>query len=204
MHFKQVLPNQTEELRAWSIYDLVDDWILHTAVRPGRQILLYVLCIAGVTGIMVWLTSQITSFPALSIGLYVVIQVGMLFVTITLHELCHAFMIVYYGGTPRFGAKWMKDLGPVVYATTNGYLTVYAYRHIAAAPLIIISILCMVGILFGFGWWVIIPFIFNALGAGGDLLSLRVLKRYPDNYLIQDTEDGFTVYRDQYSEKIGL
>lgn len=204
MHFIHVLPDDVIQLRSWTIYDLIDDWIINYSISPGRQIIFFLLSICGIAGIMVWVTMQMTEFPSLSIGFYVFIQIVSLAVTITIHELCHASVILYYGGRPRFGAKWMRGLGPVVYATTRGYFTVYAYRRIAAAPLVIISVLCIVGLFLGIGWWVIVPFIFNSIGAGGDLLSLRALKRYPLDYLIEDTEDGFTAYGNTLSEIVSL
>lgn len=181
-------------IQSWTIYDLVDDWIHHSSIKPGNQILLFLLFVITTAGLMVWLTMQLSSFPPISIGVYVIMQPILLLVTIVFHELCHAYLILYYGGRPQFGWKWMKGLGPVLFATTKGYYTVQAYRRIAAAPLVTISIFCFVGIFFGIGWWLILPFVFNAIGAGGDLLSLRVLKRYPTKYLIEDTQDGFTVY----------
>jgi len=194
MHYYRTLPDGVEMIRAWTIYELVDDWLLRSTMKPGKQIVLSLLTIAGIAGLMTWITLQTTTFPALSIGGYVAIQFMLLFLTIVIHELSHALLILYYGGKPRFGAKWLKNLGPVVYATTNGFFSVHAYRRIAAAPLIIITGLCFTGIFFGIGWWLIVPFIFNAIGAGGDLLSLRVLNRYPSFYLIEDTQDGFTTY----------
>ncbi len=204
MHFYRTLPDNMVEVRSWTIYDLIDDWVLHSPISPGRQIFFYLISIAGIAGIMVWVTMQMSPFPSLSIGLYVFIQVVLLLSTITIHELCHALVIMHYGGRPRFGAKWMKELGPVVYATTRGFLTVHAYRRIAAAPLIIISLLCVIGLFFGIGWWLIVPFVFNAIGAGGDLLSLRVLKRYPEHYLIKDTEDGFTAFKGTVIEHVNF
>lgn len=181
-------------IRSWTVYQLVDDWILRSVINPGMQITLSLLTVVVIAGAMTWLTMETTAFPAISPGGYAAIQFVLLFVTIVIHELCHAAVILYFGGKPRFGAKWLKGLGPVVYATSDGYFSVPAYRRIAAAPLVIISGLCFTGIFFGIGWWLIIPFIFNAIGAGGDILSLRVLHRYPEWYVIEDTQDGFTAY----------
>lgn len=201
MHFYGRLPEEAGLVRSWSIYDLVDDWIVRSSVKPEHQILFFLVCIAGAAGVMIWITKDLTSFPEMPLGIYIVLQVVLLFVTIAVHELCHALMILYYGGRPGFGAKWMKGLGPVVYATTKGFFTVHAYRRIAAAPLIIISVMCMIGVFFGAGWWLLVPFIFNAVGAGGDLLSLRVLKRYPSDFIIEDTQDGFSAYKNMISER---
>jgi hypothetical protein len=88
----------------------------------------------------------------------------------------------------------MNGLGPVVYVTTGGYYSLSAYKNIAAAPIVILSILSVIFVFSGYGWWVFIPFVFNAVGAAGDLLSLRVLHPLPAYYLIEDTKDGFNVY----------
>jgi hypothetical protein len=195
MHFHRSLPVGFRVVRSWSIYELLDDWILYSSSKSGRQIVAYVLFILVIAGFMTWITLERFPFPAISGVMYAVIQVALLFITVAIHELCHALVIYYYGGYPRFGAKWMKGLGPVMYVTAHGYFTVHAYRRIAISPLVIVSGLCFLTVSTGMGWWVIVPFVFNAVGAGGDILSLRVLKRYPSGYLIEDTQDGFTAYR---------
>jgi hypothetical protein len=201
MHFFRTQPEGMLEIGSWTIYDLVDDWIRHSSIKPGRQLFLFLSLFSGFALLMLGITMQIASFPAIPIGIYIIIQLFSLVITIVLHELCHALFIIAYGGRPMFGWKWMRGIGPVVYATTDGYYNVCAYRHIAAAPLAMISLICIIGVVFGLGWWLIIPFIFNAFGAGGDLLSLRVLQRYPADYLIEDTQDGFKVYRNTVNHK---
>jgi hypothetical protein len=195
MHFYRSLPVGFQAVRSWSIYDLVDDWILYSSSKPGRQIAAYVLLILGIAGFMTWITIARSAFPMTSGIAYATLVLASLFITIAIHELCHALVIYYYGGHARFGAKWMKGLGPVIYVTAHGYFTVHAYRYVALAPLVIVSGVCFLTVVVGMGWWAIVPFVFNAIGAGGDILSLRVLKRYPSGYLIEDTQDGFTVYR---------
>lgn len=150
---------------------------------------------------MLGITMQMRPFPAIPVGIILVLQMFSLIITVAVHELCHALVIIAYGGNPEFGWKWMKGLGPVVYATTDGYYTVRAYRQIAAAPLLMISLICTIGVVFGLGWWLIVPFAFNAIGAGGDLLSLRVLHRYRADYLIEDTQDGFQIYSNTINHK---
>lgn len=182
------------EIGSWTIYDLVDDWIRHSSIKPPRQLFVFFTLLSGFALLMLGVTMQITPFPAIPIGIILIIQLLSLLITVVVHEIWHAVFIIAYGGHPKFGWKWMKGLGPVVYATTDGYYSVRAYRHIAAAPLVIISLICIIGMFFGLGWWLIVPFVFNAIGAGGDLLSLRTLQRYPADYLIEDTQDGFKVY----------
>lgn len=202
MHFYGRLPEEYVFVRSWTIYDLVDDWILHSTEKPGRQIIFYLFGVACIAALMVWGSGNIVSFPDIGAGTYILINIVLLFITIVVHEIAHALVIIYYGGSPRFGAKWLRGLGPVVYVTTDGLFTVHAYKRVAAAPLVIISIACVFGVFLGIGWWLIVPFVFNAIGAGGDLLSLRVLQRYPTEYLIKDTKDGFDAYKIQMHESI--
>lgn len=204
MYYYRSLPDGTAAVQSWTIYDLVDDWILHSSIKPGNQILIFLLLVMTTAGTMIWIAMQYSQFPPVPVGAYIVMQPILLVVTIVMHELCHAYLILYYGGRPRFGWKWLKGLGPVIFATTKGYYSVRAYRRIAAAPLVAISFFCLAGSFFGIGWWLIFPFLFNAIGAGGDLLSLRVLKRYPPDFLIEDTEDGFTVYRSGSGNEVSL
>lgn len=194
MSYYRELPSDAEKIRSWSIYDLVDDWVSRSEVNPSHQLVVFFGILLSFIGVMLWWTIWVTSFPSIAVIAYIVSQVGLLVATIVTHELCHAAVIVYYGGVPRFGAKFMEGLGPVVYVTTGGYFTVNAYRNITAAPLLSLSVICFVGVFLGLGWWMLVPFFFNSIGAGGDLLSLRVLRRYPRHYLVEDTRDGFVVY----------
>jgi hypothetical protein len=181
-------------VKSWTVYDLIENWVSQTRFRPGFQILLYLLVILTIGLLTALVSARLSAFPSVSFGTFVVLQLSFLSVTIVLHELCHGLLIKFYGGIPTFGVKWMNGIGPVIYATTAGYYRISAYRNITAAPLILLSTLSIIVIFTGYGWWVLIPFLFNAIGSGGDMLSLRVLRQYPGYYFIEDTKDGFTVY----------
>jgi hypothetical protein len=192
--YRQTIPLASHLVKSWTIYDLVEDWVSQTRLRPGFQVLLYLLIILTIGLLTALISAWLSAFPSVSFGTFVVLQLSFLLLTIVLHELCHGLLIKFYGGIPTFGMKWMNGIGPVMYATTAGYYRISAYKNIAAAPLIMLSTLSIMIISAGYGWWVLIPFIFNAIGSGGDLLSLRVLRKYPVHYYIKDTKDGFTVY----------
>ncbi len=188
-------PEGTVLIERWTIYALIDAWISESRIKPAHQLFFFLLLTLCIAGAMVLITLPIAAFPSIPIFLFILIQAAIIVPTILLHELCHGIVILLYGGSPRYGYKWLNGLGPVVYATTEGFFPIIAYKHIASAPLIIVSGVCLILVLLGYGWWVIFPFIFNAVGSGGDLLGLRVLGKFRGSYFVEDTQDGFNIYR---------
>jgi hypothetical protein len=112
-----------------------------------------------------------------------------------IHEGLHALFFKIFGGTVSFGAKWTK-LGPAFYATSPKGFAISQYRVIGLAP----QILTIVSI----ALWLIVPsttlslaFIVMAImnfgGGCFDIYSVLWLRKFPKEYLVQDTKDGLRV-----------
>lgn len=114
---------------------------------------------------------------------------------IPLHEWLHGLGMQYYGHKVRYGFKWTKG---VLYATSdNGLFWREQFVGVALAPLIGISLICLVASLFvaaGVGFWLMMTATLNATGAIGDVWMVRVAYRYPAYALIRDEEDGMRVF----------
>jgi hypothetical protein len=118
------------------------------------------------------------------------------FLMIVLHEGLHgAFFWLYSGTRPTFGIRW-----GYAYATApNWYFPRNHYIVIAIAPLVFISIfgLLLMGSL-PLLWLPALLFllIFNGAGSTADLYAMVTCLFYPDDILINDKGDEFTIYGD--------
>jgi hypothetical protein len=120
-------------------------------------------------------------------------------ITIALHELAHGIAMQRFGAQPRYGALWKQAM---FYATAPGYaFRRNDYVQIALAPLVLLSVLFIVGMWFLSGtFWVIIlaiAGIINATGAIGDLWITGIVLRYPATTYIVDEKDGVRVFMRQ-------
>ncbi len=115
--------------------------------------------------------------------------------TIIMHELVHGLTMCMFGARPQYGLL-LKHL--LFYATAPGYgFRRNAYIIIAIAPLIVLSILAILGmfILQGTIW---VPLLavcaaLNVGGAAGDLWITSLILRYSKTAYIVDERDGFRV-----------
>ncbi|MDD5371343.1 MAG: DUF3267 domain-containing protein, partial [Anaerolineaceae bacterium] len=116
--------------------------------------------------------------------------------TLLLHELAHGGVMQLFGARPRYGFLWKQMM---FYATSPGY----TYRRnnyiaIALAPLILLSLLFILGMWFlqGTGWVAVfgICAVINASGAIGDLWITTIVLRYAATAYIMDERDGIRVF----------
>lgn len=130
------------------------------------------------------------------------VGMALLLLIIPLHEILHGMGIAYYGHRVRYGFKLSKG---VVFATTDeGLFWRHQFVVVALTPLVVISVIAMVSIMFvpvGIGVWLMISAAVNAAGAVGDLWMVWVVCRYPANVLIRDEEDGMRIFMENKSER---
>jgi hypothetical protein len=116
--------------------------------------------------------------------------------TLVLHELIHGAGMQCFGAKPKYGALW-KQL--MFYATAPEF----AFRRnnyvvVALAPIVVISILVVLGmVLLQGAIWVALLAIcatFNASGAIGDLWITSIVLRYPMKAFVMDERDGIRVF----------
>ena len=187
------LPEGYQEVLYWTIKE-----------NPRRMILLQILAVpllllsvavfCGLAARLGTLPSSLTFGPGGMIG--VILSVVS---TIVLHELAHGISMQWFGARPRYGALWKQAM---FYATAPGHaFRRNDYVQIALAPLILLSILFILGMWFLNGtFWVIIlaiAGIINATGAIGDLWITGIVLRYPDTAYIIDEKDGVRVFLQQ-------
>ena len=187
------LPEGYQEVLYWTIKE-----------NPRRMILLQILAVpllllsvavfCGLAASLGMLPSSLTFGPGGMIGVILSIVI-----TIVLHELAHGIAMHWFGARPRYGALWKQAM---FYATAPGHaFRRNDYVQIALAPLILLSILFILGMWFLNGtFWVIIlaiAGIINATGAIGDLWITGIVLRYPDTAYIIDEKDGVRVFLQQ-------
>jgi hypothetical protein len=119
-----------------------------------------------------------------------------LVVLVFVHEGFHGLAIQYYGLTPRYGLKPRKG---VAYATPRmGYLWRRQYQGVLFAPLVGITLLAMVGIVFvslEVGLWLSVWGAANVASAIGDVWMAWVAQSYPPDTLVYDEEEGMRFFR---------
>lgn len=108
------------------------------------------------------------------------------------HEFIHGIAFASFGGRPRFGAKMMKRVTPVLYCTAPGALfTRSQFLVIVLAPLVVINGLGIVLIqTTDIGGWLVVPLAVNMSGAIGDLWIAAKVSRLPAGTRVEDMEDG--------------
>lgn len=115
-------------------------------------------------------------------------------VYIVIHELIHAvFMKSFcHECSIKFGYKVIY-----AYAGSNAYFNKFSYCLIAVSPLIIagliLAVLCQM-VSEEWFWTVYVVEIFNFSGAAGDIYTLMIMKKLPDDILIRDTGVSMTIY----------
>ena len=115
---------------------------------------------------------------------------------ILVHELAHGIAMQAYGARPQYGFLWE---GLMFYATAPGYaFRRNQYLVVALTPLVSISLLACLGILFWAGslavWVLVICAVINGSGAIGDLWISGITLRYPTHAYVIDERDGIRVF----------
>jgi hypothetical protein len=112
-------------------------------------------------------------------------------VTVALHEAVHGAAAALLGHRPIFGFK-----PPLIYITFKDKLPRGHYIAVALAPLVVLDLLF--GVMFASGVLRLMSdlcFIINTLGAAGDVWVVARLLGMQRGTMIQDTRDGFEVWR---------
>jgi hypothetical protein len=127
----------------------------------------------------------------LLVAVVVISFVGML----VAHELFHGLAFRLFGVRPRYGINLSKG---VAYASgENYYVARDAYLVVALAPLVCISIMCILLMLLTDGETRNIVGLVGAAnvgGAVGDLWFVLMCLRYPRNLLVRDYGEGAELY----------
>ncbi len=114
---------------------------------------------------------------------------------IGLHEWIHGLAIRWVGYKPRYGINLAKG---VFFATTdNGLFWRDQFLIVALAPLVIISVVGMILMIFtpdSLAYYIGLIVVMNAAGAIGDLWMAAVVWRYPPNTLVRDEADSIRIY----------
>lgn len=116
--------------------------------------------------------------------------------TIVLHEIVHGMAMKMFGAQPRYGVLWKQA---AFYATSPEYaFRRNDYIQIALAPLIVISVLVVLGMWLAHGTFFVVVFalcgIINTSGAIGDLWLTTLALRYDRTAYIIDEKDGVRVF----------
>jgi hypothetical protein len=133
---------------------------------------------------------HITSFSSILVALVAVL------LTMVLHELAHGVVMRLFGAHPIYGILWSAG---AFYATSPGYaFTRRQYLIVATAPLILLSLLAVLLMIFTAGsplvWVWMVCAIYNAAGAAGDLWIVTVVLRYPAEAMVMDEKDGVRIF----------
>lgn len=120
-----------------------------------------------------------------------------------IHELIHGLAIRLQGYKPRYGTFFAPvtetiQLPIAFYATTDGaYFPRRGFVVIALAPLIVISIVGLIGLMLLPGnlhlpWNIMIAL--NSTGASGDVWMTWLVLQYSSSILIRDEADAIRIY----------
>ncbi|GAB4575265.1 MAG: hypothetical protein Kow0077_25930 [Anaerolineae bacterium] len=118
----------------------------------------------------------------------------MLAATLVLHEAMHGLAMLIFGKRPRFGARLTRL---VLYTTSDAYFPRTEYLIVTLAPLVVLSLLGLSGMLLmpqGVAIWVGIMVAMNTASSVGDLWMAGVIVRFPGETLFRDEADGMSVY----------
>jgi hypothetical protein len=130
--------------------------------------------------------------------LLILASLVLVFLLLSLHELCHGLAFQLFGVRPRYGINLSKG---VAYASASDhYLTRDAYLIVAMAPLVVISLLTVTLMALTGGGLRFVVGLLGAINAGssvGDLWFFGVCLRYPRSLLVRDYGDGAELFTRQ-------
>ena len=125
--------------------------------------------------------------------LWLVINIIGYIIILPLHEGIHGLTIALWGGRAHFGARLPLALycGARQQLFPRNY-----YLVIALAPLVVISLACILVIVLspGLAAYGLLAMIGNFSGAAGDVMATRRLFRLSPRTFIEDTEVGYTAW----------
>ncbi len=114
--------------------------------------------------------------------------------TLVLHEALHGAAILLFGQRPRFGAKLTRL---VLYTTSDAFFPRHQYMIITLAPLVVIALLGIPGLLLlprGLAIWAGVMVAMNTASAVGDLWVAAVIASFPAETLFRDEADGMSAF----------
>jgi hypothetical protein len=152
------------------------------------------------------------SFPDIvvdphAVGRAILVVLGIVFVPLLLsglilvfHEWCHGLAFQWAGAKPQYGAKLVRRICPVLYATSPGnWLTKRQYLVVALAPTVLVN--CVGIALMWFPtllrYLLIFPLTVHFCGCVGDWWMTFFILRLPANTMIEDAKEGFRYRLDQ-------
>lgn len=119
---------------------------------------------------------------------------GITLVMITVHEAIHGiFFRVFTGGRVKFAFKWTHAYA----AAPDWYLPKKPYMVISLAPLVLMTVVGILVLLWVPANWVtpiILLLAMNAAGAVGDIYVFLLLTRMQDDVFVQDFGDKMKIY----------
>lgn len=163
-----------------------------------------IILVINIFVVIVW--SQITSSqntPPQASNLIVIIMWLLTPGVFVLHEGLHGLAIRVQGYKPRYGVffapltdKWQLPIA--FYATADGaYFKRWGFIFIALLPLIVISIVGLIGLStlpdnIHLPWNIMIAL--NSTGAAGDIWMSWLVLQYPSSILIRDEADAIRIF----------
>lgn len=183
------VPPQYKEILYWKLGENKKQYILINLISIPLGLGVGIFCF----WLLWWLGGDLSGSVDL-LGLFWL--VGSVVLTLLLHELIHGLMMKRFGATPQYGFK-AKLLA--LYATAPGYaFTRNQYVQILLAPLVIITLLAVVGMMLAgdtaVGFTLALCASFNATGACGDAYMTYFVCRYPANAYVIDEADGLRLF----------
>ncbi len=156
--------------------------INYRVVLPAACLLGMVLLAAVAT--IPWAMPPNSHFSAWVVAPLVLLQ-------IVAHEAAHAAAAYLAGAKPKMGFRFL-----IAYCSFTQRITWMGYLLAAAAPLVMLTVASVIGAL----WppariYALIVLIVNTAGSIGDVYIIASLLRQPHNTMIEDTKDGFRVYK---------
>ena len=183
------VPAHYQEVVYWKLGENKKQYILINLLSSPLGLGVGIFCF----WLLWWLGGNLTGSLDLRGMLWLV---GAVVLTLLLHELIHGWVMKRFGATPQYGFK-AKLLA--LYATAPGYaFTRQQYVQILLAPLVIITLLAVVGMVLAggtaVGFTLALCASFNATGACGDVYMTYFVCRYPAKAYIIDEADGLRLF----------
>lgn len=114
-------------------------------------------------------------------------------IILPIHEVLHGLAIIFWGGTPHYGAKLPFAL---YCGAKNQLFHRNAYLVVALAPVVVITLVAILCTLLSpvLASYTLLASISNFSGAAGDVWMAAKLLRQPGHVLVEDTETGYVVW----------
>jgi hypothetical protein len=191
------LPHNYREVLHFTISEpLVLFWVNVAALIP-----LYI-AFAGISSWLVWVRSLRGALDWGNTSLDGVVIICAVFGVLILHEWLHGLAIAWFGYKARYGVKFATlgflKIPTAFYATTDdGLFRRNDFIVVALAPLVVITLLCMIlGFILPDRWhlYLALSVALNAGGAIGDMWMTWIALHYPPSALVRDEADGIRVF----------